>query len=101
MITITYEKLVAALALFTTCCVAGGWLAKIITEIRKPGLTVAKMLDNDNKRINKLRADMDKLNDAMRLLMKSNLILLDHMGEGNHVGEMNKMEEEIRDFLLN
>ena len=100
MITISYEQVTLALGLFISACVAGGWLTKIITEIRKPGLTVAKMLDNDNKRIKKLREDMDKLNDAMRLLMKSNLIILDHMSEGNHVGEMDKMEKEIRDFLL-
>lgn len=101
MITITYEKLVAALALFTACCVAGGWLIKIIKGIRKPGNDIAKKLHDDNERIKRLRKDVDYNNDAIKLLLRSEMSILGHLQSGNNTGEITQAKKDIEHFLLN
>ena len=101
MITITYDKFMMALALFTALCVAGGWLIKIINGLKKPADDVASKLDRDNKRLIKLEEENDYISKSISLLMKSNLVMLGHMSTNNNKGEMKKMEDEIREFLIN
>ena len=100
MITITYEKFMAALALFTALCVSGGWLIKIIKGLKKPSDDVANKLSNDNQRITKLRNDVDRIEESLQLLLKSNFFILGHLQTGNNTGEMARMEKEIQDFLI-
>ena len=100
MITITYEKFMMALALFTALCVAGGWLIKIINGIKKPSSNIRELLDSDNKRLKELEANRLYMQKSIRLLMKSNLAMLGHMTTDNNTGELAKMEQEIQDFLI-
>lgn len=100
MITITYEKFMMALALFTALCVAGGWLIKIINGIRKPSNNIRDMLDSDNKRLKELEENRLYMQRSIRILMKSNLAMLGHMTTDNNTGELAKMEQEIQDFLI-
>ena len=100
MITITYEKFMMALALFTALCVAGGWLIKIINGIKKPSNNIRDMLDSDNKRLKELEDNRLYMQKSIRLLMKSNLAMLGHMTTDNNTGELAKMEQEIQDFLI-
>ena len=101
MITITYENLMMMLALFTALCVAGGWLLKIIKGLKKPADDIASKLDNDNQRIKRLRKDVDYNLDAVKLLMRSQMAVLNHLQTGNSTGEMAKVEHDIKEFLLN
>lgn len=100
MITITYEKIMMLLALFTALCVAGGWLLKIIRSLKKPSADISEKLDRDNKRLNRLEEDMDYISKSISLLMKSNLAILGHMANGNNTSDMAKMEKEIQEFLI-
>lgn len=100
MITITYEKIMTILALFTALCVAGGWLLKIIKSLKKPSEDISEKLDRDNKRLNRLEEDMDYISKSISLLMKSNLAILGHMSNGNNTSDMAKMEKEIQEFLI-
>lgn len=101
MITITYEKFMMALGLFTALCVAGGWLIKIIKGIKQPSMNVMKMLDNDNKRIQRLEERQDYNNKAIKLLMRSELAILGHLATNNNTGEIAKVERDIQEFLVN
>lgn len=101
MITITYEKFMMALGLFTALCVAGGWLIKIIKGIKQPSTNVKKMLDSDNKRIKRLEEQMNYNSSAIKLLMRSELAILGHLSTNNNTGEMSKVEKDIQAFLLN
>lgn len=101
MITITYEKFMAALALFTALCIAGGWLLKIIKRLRKPSNDINEKLDRDYNRLNKLEKEFEYINGAVALLMKADLALLGHMTTDNNTGEMAAIEKEIQVFLIN
>lgn len=101
MITITYEKFMMALGLFTALCVAGGWLIKIVKGIKQPSVNVMNMLDNDNRRIKRLEEQMDYHSSATKLLMRSELAILGHLSTNNNTGEMSKVEKDIKEFLLN
>lgn len=101
MITITYEKFMMAIGLFTALCVAGGWLIKIVRGIKQPSMNVMKMLDNDNKRIERLKEKQDYNNKAIKLLMRSELAILGHLATNNNTGEIAKVERDIQEFLVN
>lgn len=101
MITITYEKFMMALALFTALCVAGGWLIKIVRGIKQPSMNVMQMLDNDNKRIKRLEDKQYYNSNAIKLLMRSELAILGHLATNNNTGEIAKVERDIQEFLVN
>ena len=107
MVTISYEDVVAALALFTAACVAGGWLLKIIKGLRKPAEdtkarieAVDEKLDNDNKRIRELEDQLKYISNSIGILMRCDLVILGHLRTNNNTGQMTKMEKEITDFLV-
>lgn len=101
MITITYENFMMLLAGFTACCVAGGWLIKIIKGIKKPAEDVNTKLDSDNRRLKYLE-EKEKYNaEAIKLLMRSELAILGHLSTNNNSGDMKKVEHDLREFLLN
>ena len=104
---ISYERFMAALALFTALCIAGGWLIKIIKGLKKPSDdtkekidTVNKLLDNDNKRIKELEDQLKYISSAIGVLMRCDLVILGHLRTNNNTGQMTKMEKEITDFLV-
>ena len=101
MITITYEKFMMALALFTALCVAGGWLLKIIKGLKKPSDDINDKLQRDYDRLNKLEREFTYVNDAVALLMKADLALVRHLTTDNNTGEMASIEKEIQHFLIN
>ena len=101
MITITYEKFMMALGLFTALCVAGGWLIKIIKGIKQPSTNIMKMLDSDNKRIKRLEEQQAYSNNAIKLLLRSELAILGHLSTKNNTGEMAKAKKDLQEFLLN
>lgn len=101
MVTITYENLMMLLALFTALCVAGGWLLKIINGIKKPSEDVRKKLHEDNERIKRLRKEMDYNNDAIKILLRSEMAILGHLQNDNNTGEIRQAKSDIEEFLLN
>lgn len=96
-----YEQIMAILALFTACCVAGGWLIKIYKGIKKPSDTVMELLDKDNRRLKALEEDTRYFHNAVKLLIQSNFAIIGHLRTANNTGEMAKVEEDIRTFLIN
>ena len=101
MITITYEKFMAALALFTALCIAGGWLIKIVTRIKKPSTDFKTMLDNDNKRIKRLEDDIDYIKKTQTQLLKVCLVILDELKKNNDVdGIIEETEQNMQKFLI-
>ena len=105
---ITYDKVMAVLALFTATCVAVGWVLKIIKGLRKPSEdTKAKLevvedrLDNDNKRLKELENQSKYISNAIGVLMRCDLVILSHLRTNNNTGKMAEMEQEITDFLVN
>lgn len=107
MIEITYDKVMAALALFTAACVAGGWLLKIIKGLKKPADDVKsnfelvnQKLDNDNKRIKELEDQLKYISSSISILMRCDLVILGHLRTDNNTGQMQDMEHEITEFLV-
>lgn len=106
MITITYEKFMAALALFTTLCVAVGWVAKIVRGIRAPKTDIDNKLQRDYDRINQhdkemkeIRSDLDYLKDALKLLLENDKVMLEHMRTNNATGKIGERESATFHFL--
>ena len=66
MITLTYERIMAILGLFTALCIAAGWLIKIFKALKKPGDDINQKLDRDNKRIRKLEDEMEYISSAKK-----------------------------------
>lgn len=104
MINITWQNallwFLAACGGFTTICVAGSNLIKIIKSVRKPSEDVHKMLDNDNKRIKELETQFGFVLKAISLLLQDDLVILNHLRTDNNTGEIAKQETKVQDFLI-
>lgn len=106
MITITYEKFMAALALFTALCIAAGWVIKIAKGIHAPKTDIDNKLQRDYDRINKhdeemkeIRSDLDYLKDALKLLLENDKVMLEHMRTNNATGKIANRETATFNFL--
>lgn len=67
---------------------------------KKPSDEVNEKLKRDFNELRKLRSESDYMKEAVKLLIRSNLTILGHLGDGNHTSEMAKMETEIQNFLI-
>lgn len=93
---------------FSTICVAGGWLIKIIKGIRKPSDDTKKRLDaqdqkldNDNKRLKILEESVSELLKVQPMILRSEYVILQHMRTNNSTGDIAKQEEAINEYLFN
>lgn len=104
MVTISWQSfLLGVLAVcggFSTVCVAGGWLLKIIKGLKKPSDDVRKMLDNDYKRIKNLENQFGFVLKAISLLLQDDLVILNHLRTDNNTGEIAKQEVKVQEFLI-
>ena len=63
---------------------------------------VMKMLDNDNKRINKTDKDITYIKKTQTQILQCLLIILDELKQNNDVnGVISETEKELNTFLLN
>lgn len=104
MITVTWQSaLVGLLAVcggFSTICVAGGWMLKIIKGLKKPSDDINAKLDNDNKRIKELESQFRFVLKAISLLLQDDLVILNHLRTANNTGEMASQESKVQEFLI-
>ena len=101
MITITYENFMAALALFTAMCIAGGWLIKIIKGLKKPSDDVHTMLDNDNNRLKALEGNYKYLVESNNLVIRTLFVILGELAVNNDGdGKIKQAQDKINDFLI-
>ena len=85
---------------FSSVCVAGGWVLKIIKGIKKPSEDVNTKLDSDNKRIKALEEQSAFILKAISLLLQDDLVILNHLRTTNNTGEMAEQERKVQDFLV-
>lgn len=77
------------------------YIWKGIKFAMKPADDVASKLDNDNQRINKLKKDVEYIDKAIGVLLRSELAILGHLQTDNNTGRMAAAEKEIQEFLIN
>lgn len=103
MITITWQQLLgyflAVCVGFTSICVAGGWLIKIIKAARKPSKDMKEMLEHDDQRLKTLEDSVAFMAKAISLLLQDDLAILNHLRTTNNTGEMAKQEDKVHEFL--
>ena len=104
MVTVTWQSvlvwILAACGGFSTICVAGGWLIKIIKSLKKPSEDVHDALEDDKKRIRELEKQFGFVLKAISLLLQDDLVILNHLRTDNNTGEMSKQEQKVQDFLI-
>lgn len=101
MITISYDNLMMALALFTASCVAVGWVIKIVKGIKKPSEKINKKLESDNKRIGALEAAIQEILKVQPMILRSEYVILQHLRTNNSTGEIARQERAISEYLFN
>lgn len=79
---------------------AGAIITKLITKYRKPDKdrdeTMKKhqeMLDNDNKRLKELE-------EGNKVMMQAMLAMMSHALDGNHVDELRKAHDNLKEYLI-
>ena len=91
---------VAVCVSFSSVCVAGGWVLKIIKGLRKPSVDVNEKLDNNDKRIKALEDQSAFILKAISLLLQDDMVILNHLRTTNNTGEMEEQEKKVQEFLI-
>lgn len=100
MITLTWTMILQFLGGFTACCVAGGWLIKIIRAVKKPRDDIKAKIKKESDKLDEAEEDLSYLKSATALLLRSNFVILGHLMTNNNTGEMNKIYKEIQGFVI-
>lgn len=100
MITLTWTMILQFLGGFTACCVAGGWLIKIVRAVKKPSEDMKNKIESEEDKLEEAEEDLNYLKNATALLLRSNFVILGHLMTNNNTGEMNKIYKEMRDFVI-
>lgn len=106
-ITLTFEKLILLCGGFSAICVAGGWLIKIIAALRKPSKETRKSIKRIDGQIGEYEDRIDDLEmtrknfaEAIALMLRVDMSVLNHLRTNNDTGTMEKLEGDIQEFLL-
>lgn len=76
-------------------------LKEAITEMLKDQFRdVDTKLDNDNKRIKEIEAQMGFMYKAISLLLQDDIAILEHLRTNNATGKMAEQEQKVQDFLI-
>lgn len=92
---------------FSSICVAGGHLLKIIDKAKKPVedtkdkfKRIDEKLEDDYKRIRRIEDQNAFMLKAISLLLQDDLVILNHLRTDNNTGEMSKQEQKVQEFLI-
>ena len=77
---------------------------KLFRELRKPNTesekTVQEKLRSDHERLTRLETSTQKQEQELQLLLRSNLVMIHHMVDGNGVQGLKDMQKQIEDYLV-
>lgn len=83
------------------------YLGKLVKAIKKPQETnearfkhIYERLDCDKEHLEKLDKVADENTKTLRVMLKANLAMLDHMKTGNNTGGMKEISDEIQEHLI-
>ena len=96
------EDVGTAIGVLLFCCAAvmtlwGAW--KVVREISKPSSERAKKLDKLEEQSKDNSTRIDELTQSVRLLLQSQISVIDHLTTGDHVQQLEKMSERLRDYI--
>ena len=87
--------------------VLAGNVGAVIFKVVKPSLDIRKRVDelerhdeSDHERLQKLEESLQALQDLTRANYKMQLVMIDHMIDGNNVEKMKKTRDDIIDMIV-
>lgn len=91
--------LIVFLAICTAIVLIGNTI-KTLKDWRKPRMDVERCLENDNERLKDLEKRSKERDAEFSLLLRSQMVMLQHMITGDHVDDLKRMQEDINKFLI-
>ena len=77
---------------------------RLFRELRKPDAdeekSVQAKLRTDHERLTRLETSTQKQEEELQLLLRSNLVIIHHMVDGNSVQGLKDMQKQIEDYLV-
>ncbi len=78
------------------------WSAvKVVREMRAPGIDREKRIEALERRADENATHISDLNAATKLMLKSNSVMIEHLKSGGHEEELDKMAQELNQYLWN
>lgn len=75
-------------------------LTKPLTDFDEKLKHHDRCLENDLRHLEKLDGLVEELGDAINLIVSSDCVILDHLKEGNHTGEIDEKIKELDKWLV-
>ena len=100
----TFTVSVASVVAVASAIVTVYGAIKVIAEMKKkaeqPMADVNKKLDRDKKRLDKLEDSFDDLKKDNEITLTALKVIINHLRTDNNTGAMQKLEEEIDSYLI-
>lgn len=95
-----YQSTIIVILAVCAAIVVVGNTIKTIKEWRKPRMDVERCLKQDNDRIDRLEKKEKEHEKEFSLILRSQMVMLQHMVTGDHVDDLKKLQNEINQFLI-
>lgn len=61
---------------------------------------IESCLDNDKKRMDNLEQQQAVMASDIKQLLSATVVMLSHMGDGNHTGEIKRKHAELEEYII-
>ncbi len=100
---VTFEQIQSAFILLLEMCAAVAiiWSAlKIVREVRKPRIDMERRIEEHERMLRDDNKRLDELAETSALQAKLLLQIAQHLVYGDHVDDLKKAADEMRDYLI-
>lgn len=100
-ITDLWQMFLAMCGAIATIAGAGIIIYKIYKSIKQPDTERDTKLKEHEKKLENCSTRLDSVEGGMAVLMKSNLAIMNHLIDGDHLDELKKATDELQGYLIN
>lgn len=80
---------------------AGVVIYKLYKRAKQPDNERDKKMNEHEKKLENCTQRLDSVEGGMAVLMKSNLAIMNHLIDGNHLDDLKKATDDLQEYLIN
>jgi len=78
-----------------------GGAIKLIISTFNPYKKLIKEVDEHDEKLSNNDDRLKELEDGTKMLLKCQLVVIEHLTTGNHIDKLKETQEELQEFLIN
>lgn len=78
-----------------------GGAIRIIISAFSPFKKLVKQVEGHEEKLCNGNERLKKVEESNRMLLKCQLVVIEHLATGNHIDKLKETQEEVQDYLIN